>query len=264
MRSCALRVPQEKLLHVLQAQGLVSSAGEIANIRIQQHRGLCAEERTAGRRAGLQTTSSPHIDDPGARRAGVNPSVSTRCTPLYASFCTHRHTHDETVAGLLALREAPASSDSAPATLACGEGPASQARCPELPAEPKRLGDSVPMLISADAPQFRHQTEYQGRCRVQEARQYTKLQPFFASHHTLVDDLRGDIWDDSDRRTAYTTAPTAARQPELSAAFDARFSRTTGYAALDQRMARTRQQKAALLLVLDFPEVPLENRVVPQ
>jgi hypothetical protein len=254
-----LRVPEEKILNVLQAQGLVISAGEISNILIQKHLGLFAEERKAVLRAGLQTTSYQHIDDTGARISGVNHYFSTLCNPYYSSFFTHRHKNAETVAGLLAMLETPAPSDSAPATVACGEGPASQERCPELPAEPKLLGDYVPILISDDAPQFRHQTDYQGLCWVHEERQYKKLHPFFASHQTLVDDFRGEIWDYYDRLKAYATAPTEALQQELSAAFDALFSRTTGYEALDQRIARTRQKKAALLLVLDFPEVPLEN-----
>lgn len=254
-----LRVPEEKILNVLQAQGIVISAGEISNILIQKHLDLFAEERKAVLRAGLHTTSYQHIDDTGARIAGVNHYFSTLCNPFYSSFFTHRHKNAETVAGLLALLEAPASSDRAPATVPCGEGQASQERCPESPAEPKLLGDYVPILISDDAPQFRHQTDYQGLCWVHEERHYKKLHPFFASHQTLVDDFRGDIWDYYDRLKAYATAPTAALQQELSAAFDALFSRTTGYEALDQRIARTRQKKAELLLVLDFPEVPLEN-----
>lgn len=256
MLSCEVRVPEEKMLHVWQAQGLVLSAGDISHSLMQKQLGLCAAARKAGLRAGLHTTSSQHLDDTGARRAGVHHDFSTRCHPLYASSFTHRHKHSATGAGLLALLEAPASSDSAPATVACGEGPASQERGPELPAEPKLLGDAVPILISDDAPQFRTQTEYQGLCWMQAERHDTKRPPFFASHHKRVDDVRGAIWDDSDRLTASATAPTAALPQELSAAFDALFSRTTGYEALDQRMARTRQQKAALLLVLDFPAVP--------
>jgi hypothetical protein len=254
-----LRVPEEKILNVLQAQGVIISAGQISNILIQKHLGLFAEERKAVLRAGLQTTSYQHIDDTGARIAGVNHYFSTLCNPYYSCFFTHRHKNAETVAGLLALLETPPLSDSVPATGACGEGPASQERCPELSAAPKLLGDYVPILISDDAPQFRNQTEYQGLCWVHEERHYKKLHPFFASHQQMVDDFRGEIWDYYDRLKAYATAPTAALQQELSATFDALFSRTTGYEPLDQRIARTRQKKAALLLVLDFPEVPLEN-----
>ena len=45
----------------------------------------------------------------------------------------------------------------------------------------------------------------------------------------------------------------------LSEEFDRLLSRITGYDDLDHRLTLTRQKKPYLLLVLDFPEVPLEN-----
>ena len=41
--------------------------------------------------------------------------------------------------------------------------------------------------------------------------------------------------------------------------FDALFATTTGYAALDQRIAMTRDKRKSLLLVLDHPFLPLHN-----
>ena len=196
------------------------------------------------------------MDDTGARVAGVHHSCSTPCNPFYACFFTHRHTNHETVAGLLSMLEEPASGDSSPCLVAGGEVQLSHAQRPELAAEPLQLGDYVPILISDDAPQFRNQTDHHGLCWVHEERHYQKLHPFFAVHQQLVEDVRREIWDYDDRLKAYTAAPSEGLQQELSTAFDALFSRTTGYEALDQRMARTRQKKAELLLVLDFPEVP--------
>jgi hypothetical protein len=46
---------------------------------------------------------------------------------------------------------------------------------------------------------------------------------------------------------------------QLSTQFDYLFSTTTGYDALDQRIAMTRTKKDALLLVLDHPFLPLHN-----
>jgi hypothetical protein len=247
-----LRVPEEKILHLLQAQGLVISAGQISNILIQKHLDRFAEERTAVLRAGLQTTSYQHMDDTGARVSGVNHYFSTLCNPYYSCFFTHRHKNAATVAGLLACLAEPAASQGAPCPVAGVEAQPS-------PEPRQELGDYVPILISDDAPQFRHQTDHQGLCWVHEERHYKKLHPFFAVHQQLVEEFRTDIWAYYDRLQAYAAAPTDALKQELSAAFDALFSRTTGYEALDQRIARTRQKKAELLLVLDFPEVPLEN-----
>jgi hypothetical protein len=41
--------------------------------------------------------------------------------------------------------------------------------------------------------------------------------------------------------------------------FDELFGRRTGYEALDARIARTRAKKEELLLVLEHPELPLNN-----
>ena len=254
-----LRVPEAKLLHLLQAQGRVISAGQISNSVIQKPLGLFAEERKAVLRAGWHPTADQHIDDTGARVAGVNHYFSTLCNPCYACFFTHRHQNHETVAGLLSMLAEPASGDSCRCLGAGGEAQRAHEPRPALAAEPRQLGDYVPILSSDDAPQFRHQTDHHGRCWVHEERHDQKRHPFFTVHQPLVEDVRREIWAYDDRLKAYTAAPSEGLRQELSTAFDALCSRTTGYEALDQRMARTRQKKAELLLVLDFPEVPLEN-----
>jgi hypothetical protein len=45
----------------------------------------------------------------------------------------------------------------------------------------------------------------------------------------------------------------------LSAEFDKLFSSKTKYQALDERIAKTKANKAQLLLVLEYPELPLHN-----
>ena len=41
--------------------------------------------------------------------------------------------------------------------------------------------------------------------------------------------------------------------------FDKLFATSTGYSELDERIRLTRNKKKHLLVVLDFPEVPLHN-----
>jgi hypothetical protein len=260
-----LRVTEEKILNLLQSASIVISAGQISNILIKKHLQLFAEERKAVLRAGLQTTSYQHIDDTGARVAGVNHYFSTLCNSYYSSFFTHRRKNHDTVAGLLSLLEEPAEGVP-PAVLTEGGQPPQQ-----QPSEPcaehmegstagqKQLGDYVPILICDDAPQFHNQTEHRGLCWVHEERHFKKLRPFFEAHQKLVDDFRSEIWDYYNRLKAYAAAPTEELKHKLSADFDELFSRTTGYDELDRRIALTRQKKRELLLVLDFPEVPLDN-----
>ncbi len=58
---------------------------------------------------------------------------------------------------------------------------------------------------------------------------------------------------------AYREHPTPADRARLDAGFDALFGTETGYPALDQRLALTREKKPELLLVLAQPELPLHN-----
>jgi hypothetical protein len=262
-----LRVTEEKILNLLQSAGIVISAGQISNILIKKHLNLFAEERKAVLQAGLQTTSYQHIDDTGGRVDGVNHYFSTLCNPYYSSFFTHRHKNHDTVAGLLSLLEEPAESEDAPRT-ALGENEQPSQQQPSEPhdecdenssAKQKQLGDYVSILICDDAPQFHNQTEHRGLCWIHEERHFKKLHPFFEAHQKLVDDFRSEIWDYYHRLKAYAAVPTEELKQKLSADFDELFSRTTGYDDLDRRIALTRQKKRELLLVLDFPEVPLDN-----
>lgn len=43
--------------------------------------------------------------------------------------------------------------------------------------------------------------------------------------------------------------------------FDSLFSTVTGYKTLDDRIAMTKKKKEDLLLVLDYPNVPLHNNL---
>lgn len=99
------RMPEEKILNLLQSQGIVISAGQVSNILIEKHLDLFAEERKAVLRAGLQTTAYQHIDDTGARVDGVNHYFSTLCNPYYSSFFTRRRKNHDSVADLLSLLE---------------------------------------------------------------------------------------------------------------------------------------------------------------
>ena len=67
------------------------------------------------------------------------------------------------------------------------------------------------------------------------------------------------FWAYYDRLLEYRQRPTAQDALRLEAEFDALFGDPSGYAELDKRMASTRSNKDALLLVLKFPELPLHN-----
>ncbi len=124
---------------------------------------------------------------------------------------------------------------------------------------PKPLSSYISILICDDAPQFHNQTEYRGLCWYHEIRLFEKLTPFFDAHQQLLNQCLSDIWAFYERLEAYKLAPSKILKQELSTDFDDLFASTTGYDELNHRLALTLAKKRELLLVLDFPDIPLHN-----
>jgi hypothetical protein len=119
----------------------------------------------------------------------------------------------------------------------------------------------VRLLVCDDAPQFTWLTEDLALCWVHEARHYNKLGPGFPPFQKLLDDFMQRFWDYYDELLAYREHPTPEERERLSAKFDELFSTEdkTDYYELNERIARTQAKKAALLMVLEHPEIPLHN-----
>jgi hypothetical protein len=117
----------------------------------------------------------------------------------------------------------------------------------------------VDLLVADDAPQFKWITDDLALCWVHDGRHYKKLTPVVPLHREKLATFRHRFWQFYQALLAYRLAPTDTERARLDADFDALFSTITGYAALDDRIARTRAKKTALLQALDHPEVPLHN-----
>jgi hypothetical protein len=117
----------------------------------------------------------------------------------------------------------------------------------------------VRTLICDDAPQFRAVTEELALCWIHEGRHYKKLTPFLPQPRAALASILERFWNYYRELLAYRDHPTPADRARLDADFDALFGTVTGYQALDQRLALTREKKPELLLVLAHPELPLHN-----
>lgn len=117
----------------------------------------------------------------------------------------------------------------------------------------------VRLLVCDDAPQFREVTEELALCWIHEGRHYKKLTPWVPLHRTLLADFLSRFWDYYGQLLAYRQQPGASERTRLETAFDTLFATETGYRFLDERIALTRAKKAALLRVLEHPEIPLHN-----
>jgi hypothetical protein len=117
----------------------------------------------------------------------------------------------------------------------------------------------IDILLTDDAPQFGQITPYHALCWIHEGRHYKKLTPFVDHHRQLRDDFLKDFWAFYKQLLAYRLNPQESEVKRLKKRFDELFSTTTGYDLLDKRIAKTKEHADQLLLVLDFPEIPLHN-----
>lgn len=119
--------------------------------------------------------------------------------------------------------------------------------------------DALKILMCDDAPQFKKLAELLALCWVHEGRHYKKLKPFRKANKHKRDQFLTEFWAFYHKLLAYKQAPEAEAAQALERAFDALFGQTTGYAELDDRIAKTRAKKEHLLLVLQYPHLPLHN-----
>jgi hypothetical protein len=114
-------------------------------------------------------------------------------------------------------------------------------------------------LVCDDAPNYNKLTRRMMLCWVHEGRPYKKLHPVVPLHRQLLDGFLKRFWDYYRELRTYKQNPSQPERTRLEAAFDELFATQTGYEALDERIAKTRAKKKSLLLVLEYPELPLHN-----
>jgi hypothetical protein len=112
-------------------------------------------------------------------------------------------------------------------------------------------------IISDDAGQFN--ILLHGLCWVHAERLIHKLIPLNDPHREDIARVRGQIWSLYTDLKRYKMQPTMACKKELEARFDAIFTQKTCFETLNQMLKRINRNKAELLLVLDYPDVPLHT-----
>ena len=125
-----------------------------------------------------------------------------------------------------------------------------------------RQQSSIPVvrtLVFDDAGQFKLLTDKLSLCWIHAGRHYEKLSPIVDRHAKFLDAFRDRYWAYYASFQDYRAGPTQELAEKFRLEFDELFSTRTGYAALDDRIAKTAAKKDELLTVLSVPEVPLHN-----
>ena len=295
-----LNTSEPKIWEFLHHLGIQISTGQLSNLLIQKQEPF-HQEKDALYLAGLRASPYQQIDDTATRVDGVNQHCHVVCNPFYTVYVTTEKKDRLAVLDVLrngaprvyrlnAFCYTWLAAFKLPATLV--------AQLRQLPQEQdldetefeQRLNDLalpvgsqprkhimeaaaiaayhqqttwpvVDTLVCDDAGQFKGLTEHLNLCWVHDGRHYKKLEPTVALHRQQLDTFLGQYWTFYDHLLNYRTQPRRDRAAELSQEFDTLFSTRTGYADLDERIAKTKAKQAELLLVLAHPELPLHNNL---
>jgi uncharacterized small protein (DUF1192 family) len=117
------------------------------------------------------------------------------------------------------------------------------------------LQDAV--VLSDDAGQF--DIGQHALCWVHAERLVHKLDTFTDLHRAAQQRMRKLIWNFYADLKLYRANPGKRRRLVLRARFDRIFRRRTGFVTLDRLLQRLHANKAALLMVLERPEIPLHT-----
>lgn len=294
----AFGMTEPKISEFLTQFGIHISPGQISNLLIKDKARWHAE-KAAIVRAGIASTNYQHMDDTATRVNGENQHCHVLCNPLYSAYFTYPakdrltviqilqgatevqllltpqtqewldlfnlpHKVQQKIAGWpqhsLITRSALAQQidEHFPAL-----NPQQKARILEAAALTAYYEQTsmpiVTILQTDDAPQFQQVTQLQNLCWIHDGRHYKKLTPFVDFHRQLLAAFLKRYWDFYHQLLAYRQAPDPNQAHALRLSFDELFTTITGYAELDNRIAKTLAKKDKLLLVLDYPELLLHN-----
>lgn len=291
-------ITERKILDLLEDAEINISAGKVSEMLIKNHDTFHAE-KDALYEAGLNSTPWQNIDDTSTRVNGQNQFCHILCNPFYtAYFTTPRKDRltvldvlknfaprdfllNEEAFGYIDIFKLPKAVVQQLRTLPLGQTFDEPTFLNLLAQSLPQLGSRqrshildaaaiaaynaimefpiVKVLLCDDAPQFKLITQQLALCWVHDGRHYKKLDPFISHHRKLLDAFLKTYWDYYRQLLEYRKAPSDSERIRLDSLFDKIFSSTTGYDALDQRIAKTKAKKQFLLLVLDHPELPLHN-----
>jgi hypothetical protein len=286
------QVTVERLLAQLKGLGVRISKGQIITL-LTANKDAFHAEKDAILEAGLATARWVTVDDTGARHAGANEYTTHIGNDRFAWFATRPSksrlnfldllragdpNYVINAAALAYLIEHGVPESIVAALLAAGprsfaDEPAWQAHLDSFGlgtghrrrvTEAAMVGAIVArgllidtVIISDDAGQF--DVFQHALCWIHAERHLRRIVCVTNEQHRLVSVQRQLVWWFYADLKLYKDDPTAPRQTALRQRFDRIFTRVTGFADLDEAVARTHANKDELLLVLDRPDIPLHT-----
>jgi len=114
-------------------------------------------------------------------------------------------------------------------------------------------------IVSDDAGQFN--VLKHALCWIHAERTIVRLIGFTDRQREALDAVRTQIWDFYDELKVYQESPSAEQKTRLEERFDEIFTQKTCFATLNLALKRLHRNKPELLLVLERPDIALENNL---
>jgi Transposase IS66 family len=291
-------VSEPKIRELFTEAGIQISDGEVSNLLIHGQEQFHAE-KDAVVEAGLRSSPWQHLDQTSTRVNGQNQNCQILCNPLYTALFTTPSKDRLSVLDVLrngrprvfllndqAERWLDQAGLSRTIRQQVARLPHDQIwdeatlhahldqHVPTVGPQQRRwIADAtavaayhaqdaypiVRLLLCDDAPQFVGITEELALCWIHEGRHYKKLTPWVKELQETLAAFLTRFWDYYRDLQAYRVQPTRAERDRLAARFDEVFTPNLDYRSLDERIAKTRENKAHLLQVLAHPEILLHN-----
>jgi hypothetical protein len=287
---------EPKIADLLENFGIVISSGQISAWLTGAFPGI-QEEKHAIVEAGLASSPWQHMDDTGTRVNGENHHCQILCNPLYGAYFTTARKDRLTIVDVLRNgrpRGYRINEEALDLLVRFGVSRRVIERVRQLPFHrdwsqeefQRKLAEQIPdlsegtrtriveaaalaayhaesghvrLLVCDDAKQFKLVADELALCWIHDGRHYQSMTPCVPQHREWLEAFRKRYWDFYKELLVYRQGPAPERAAQLREKFDELFSTVTGYDELDQRIARTKADKAYLLMALEHPEVPLHN-----
>ena len=287
-------VTQPLLLEQLHQLGIDISAGELSRI-LTEGKDVFHQEKAELLPTGVAVSTYVQVDDTGARHQGHNGSCTHIGNELFAFFAS---TQSKSRLNFLEILRRPHTDyrinkhavaywrrQKLPAVVldklrrgskVFVDTDAWQARLRELGITTPRhvkiategalLGSLIahgvsPELVILSDGAKQYDLFVHAACWLHAERPLDRLIPYSDEHRAAIAKVQGQIWELYHDLKKYQQRPEPSRRPDLEARFDAVCSQRTGFPSIDGVLKHMRTHRAALLLVLDRPEVPLHNNL---
>jgi Transposase IS66 family len=287
-------VTQPLLLEQLHQLGIDISAGELCRI-LTEGKDAFHREKAELLPAALAASAYVQVDDTGARHQGHNGSCTHIGNEFFACFASTesksrlnflellRQPHTDYVINETAvaywrrqklpaavmdqLRRGPQSfADTAAWQGRLRELGITQPRHVRIASEGALLGSLIahgvsPELVVLSDGAGQYDVLAHAACWIHAERPLARLIPYSEEHRAAIAKVRKLIWELYQDLKGYRQRPEPSRRPDLEARFDALCAQRTGFPSIDGVLKTMGAHRAALLRVLDRPEVPLHTNL---